>query len=312
MIKPSDASPALRTIATTILLIAIALTIYAPAFNAPFVFDDLPNITENVYIRLTDMTPEALARIFKSPSAYRPLANLSFALNYYVGGYDVRGYHTVNLIIHIITALLVWLVARRTLGLCRVQDAGLAPVLAATLWLVNPLHTQSVTYIVQRMNSLAALFYLLCLACYIQARMIDRADRRRRLKKMLYYGICLSAGICGLASKEITATLPIMLLVYEWFFFQNLDRTWLKRQAGWIAAVAGLILILALVYMKGDPLEKLTHQYTKHGFTVGQRLLTEAGVVIYYISLLAFAHPARLIKGQQGDIIDQPLPIRPG
>ena len=292
-----------RTTITVFLLVALAMLAYANTFQGPFVFDDQPNITRNPAIRMTRINREELARVLKI--SYRPLSNLSFALNYYVGGYDVRGYHLVNLIIHIITALLVWLVTRQTLRLFRAADDDFVPFLAAALWLVNPLHTQSVTYIVQRMNALATLFYLLCLAAYIQARMTEGPDRRHRLKKILYYGLCLSAGVCGLASKQIVATLPVMLLLYEWFFFQNLDRAWLKQRAGWITGAAGLILIIALVYMKGDPVEKLTTLSAKQDFTPGQRLLTEAGVVVYYISLLAFPHPARLI-------VDYDFPLSTG
>ena len=295
--------PWLRTTITVFLLVVLAMLAYANTFQGPFVFDDQPNITRNPAIRLTRISPEGLARVFNI--SYRPLANLSFALNYYVHGYDVRGYHIVNLAVHIMTALLVWLVARQILNLGRFKKDELMPALAAALWLVNPLHTQSVTYIVQRMNALAALFYLLCLAAYIQARTTDKAGRRHRLKKILHYGLCLSAGVFGLASKQIVATLPLMFLIYEWFFFQNLDRAWLKRRAGWIAAVAGLILVFALIYMKGNPVEKLISLYAKQDFTPGQRLLTEARVVIYYISLLLFPHPARLI-------VDYDFPLSTG
>ena len=104
--------------AAAILLTATALLIYANTFTAPFVFDDLPHITENPGIRMSEITPEALTRILKSRLITRPLANFSLAVNFFFDQYDVRGHHAVNLVIHIITALLVMLVARETLRLC--------------------------------------------------------------------------------------------------------------------------------------------------------------------------------------------------
>ena len=203
--------------AATILLILTTIAIYAPGFNAPFVFDDQQNILENPYIRMTEITPSALINILRSPSASRPLANLSFAINFFFHHYEVGGYHAVNLIIHIINALLIWLVFRHTLSLCEITDDRIA-FFAAALWTVSPLHAESVTYIVQRMNSLATLFYLTALLCYIQARLPFTG---RRLKARLFYGACLTAALLGLAAKEIVAILPITLFLYEWFFFKN-------------------------------------------------------------------------------------------
>ena len=282
----------------------LGVMIYANTMDAPFTFDDSINITENVPIRVTELTAESLTRLFtKSRAVYRPLANISFAANYYFHGYHVTGYHVVNLIIHILTALLVWRIARHTLRLCGMEDR-LLPFLAAALWLVNPVHTQSVTYIVQRMNSMASMFFLLALLCYIKAR-IDSGSGRRRLRQGLFYGLCVISAVLGLASKQTVATLPVIIFLYEWFFFQNLDRAWLKRQIPWIGLVALLIFILALVYLGGDPLEKIHRSYKNDGITVGQRLLTEAGVVIYYIGLLLFPHPARLT-------IDHDFPLAVG
>jgi len=279
-----------RALAATILLILTAIAIYAPGFKAPFVFDDLPNITENVYIRMTEITPPALITILKSPSASRPLANLSFAINFFFHHYEVGGYHAVNLIIHIINALLIWLVFRHTLSLCEITDDRIA-FFAAALWTVSPLHAESVTYIVQRMNSLATLFYLAALLCYIQAR---RPVAGGRVKPRLFYGACLTAALLGLAAKEIVAILPITLLVYEWCFFQRLNRSWLIRRLPWSGlAVLGIVL-LAFVYTGGTLPDKLRDMYAHQTFTPAQRLLTEPAVVVYYISLLLFPHPARL------------------
>ncbi|MEW6078976.1 MAG: tetratricopeptide repeat protein [Thermodesulfobacteriota bacterium] len=271
---------------------AAGWSLYAPALRAPFVFDDIDNIVNNPRIRLTAVTPDALAVVMENQFGNRPLAYASFALNYYIGRYDVAGYRLVNLAIHIFSALLVFLVARLTPGPDGKQGAGTA-FLAAALWLVNPVHTQSVTYIVQRMNALSAMFVLLAMVCYITARRLQRQGRTGYRPLILLAGTALS-GLCGLAAKETAAILPVLLLLYEWFFFQDLSRAWLKKQLAWIGPAALAAVVAALVLTAGHPFEKLAGMYAKLDFTPGQRLLTEPGVILYYLTLLLFPHPDRL------------------
>ncbi|MEW6078984.1 MAG: tetratricopeptide repeat protein [Thermodesulfobacteriota bacterium] len=279
----------LRLLPAVIILAALALVTYANTFTAPFVFDDLPHITENPCIRVSEITPGAMIRILDSRLITRPLANFSLAVNFFFHQYDVRGYHAVNLAIHIITALLVMLVARETLRLGG-YDTTWTPLLAAALWLVNPVHTQSVTYIVQRMNSMAALFYLLALYLYIRARMNAGSSQGRSI---LLYALCLTAAVLALASKENAATLIVVLPLYEWFFFY---RPGTARPKHWLFGTelaAAFLIALAILYLGLNP-DMLHGRFNRLGFTMGQRLLTEAGVVIYYVSLIFFPHPARL------------------
>ena len=101
----------------------LCIIIYSNTFNSPFVFDDFPNIKKNPYFRLIDPDFQRLYDAgFKSPNPTRPVANISFALNYYFGKYDVKGYHVVNITIHIINGILVYLLA-----LIIFQQASLIP-----------------------------------------------------------------------------------------------------------------------------------------------------------------------------------------
>lgn len=274
------------------LFVIIGWYLYAPALNAPFVFDDVDNIVNNPHIRLNSLSPEEIIKVLRSPCVRRPLANTIFAFNYYFGRYDVSGYHVVNLAIHIFTAFIIFLVAHQTFGVCGVKSDKI-PFLAGALWLVNPVHTQSVTYIVQRMNALSAMFVLLALCCYIQARKIQITGKNGSIPILLMTAAAFS-GLCGLASKETAAILPVVIFLYEWFFFQNLDRAWIKRKLPWIGVITIIMMIVALVYMDGNPVEKLSRMYEKRGFTLGQRLLTEPRVILYYLTLLFFPFPARL------------------
>ena len=138
-------------------LIFLVIIIYSPALNGPFVFDDIRNIKENVHSQVKNFSSAALKEAaFDSPLRSRPLANLTFALNYYFHGAQTFGFHLVNLFIHLAAGLFFFLFALDTLALPAV---GVEPgqrrwiaLLALFIWLVHPVQIQSVSYIVQRMN----------------------------------------------------------------------------------------------------------------------------------------------------------------
>jgi hypothetical protein len=97
-------------------LMLLVFSIYTNTLWAPYFFDDENNITRNPHIRLTQITPDGLMKAgFESPISNRPVANISFAFNYYFGGYHVFGYHLVNIVIHMVTGLLLYLLVKTTL-----------------------------------------------------------------------------------------------------------------------------------------------------------------------------------------------------
>ena len=277
-------------------LLALGLTcwlIYGNAINAPFSFDDLAQILKNPYIRITGFSTDIPAQLMKCRNPNRLLAYFSFALNYYFNRYDVAGYHVVNWLIHVINGLLVYLLARRTLRLMN-RDLPGGPFLAALLWLVNPVHTQSVTYIVQRMNSLAALLYLASLVFYIRARTIQPQEKSRTNTPGLYFCLSAVSGICALASKEIAVTLPLMIFLYEWFFIRHLEAGFIKKQAPWMLAMIGALALVTFFYLGTNPMERILSTYDKHPFDMKERLLTQPRVIAKYVSLLLLPLPERL------------------
>ncbi|HEY5654429.1 MAG TPA: hypothetical protein VIS04_01225, partial [Woeseiaceae bacterium] len=156
-------------------VVILTLWAYKPALDAPFVFDDIPNIVNSPAIRWTEYSWENV--VYLSDSSLlrtRPVANFSFALNHLHGGLEPRGYHLANVLIHLLTgAALLWLCVLYA------RNSGHVNMLAASNWqlvgpallpvglfLLHPLNTQAVTYVVQRMASLAALFTLLAFASY--------------------------------------------------------------------------------------------------------------------------------------------------
>src|SRR5260370_35611597 len=156
-----------------LLIFAATLLAYGNSFSGPFIFDDLTWIPENPHIRHLWPLWDALQAPQRIAGTDRPLVCLPLALNYALGGLEVWGYHAVNLTIHVFAAIVLFGIVRRTLEGPRLGErfgthaSGLAAAVALC-WTVHPLQTESVTYIIQRMESLMGLFFLLTLSCVIR------------------------------------------------------------------------------------------------------------------------------------------------
>lgn len=313
-------------------LMILTLLIYSNTFQSPFIFDDLRSIVNNHSIRITELAPGKIWKAAtKSPLGGRPVANVSFALNYLLHRYDVSGYHLVNLLIHLCTGLFLFFFIRATLLLSNCKTVNFTAFAATLIWLVHPIQTQSVTYIVQRMNSMAAMFYILSLLLYVKGRMaqqrtdaFDRAhdslkqkpafsesandnerpypvskqqapsDWQTRTAPYLLFSGSLLSGLFALGSKEIAATLPVFIFLYEWYFFQGLNRAWIKRRFFIIAGILLFLVMLGFFFLGESPFHRILAGYGSRQFTLLQRVLTELRVVIFYISLLLLPHPSRL------------------
>ncbi len=275
------------------LFVLVSLVIYANTFEAPFYLDDFRNITENISLRSEGLTLTDIAEaIRESPIKTRGISYLSFALNYHFHQYRVFGYHLVNTAIHAISAILLFYVLALTLRLPAAGKAYRYPrelaFIAALLWLTHPIQTQAVTYIVQRMTSMAAMFYLLAFLFFILGRLAAKG-----VKRTLLFLCCLAAWLLAMGSKEIAITLPFLLFLYEWYFFQDLDRAWLKRQMPVLLLPLLVLIALAFLYTDFNPLDTLLG-YGRRDFTLSERVLTECRVFFFYLSLLLLPYPGRL------------------
>jgi tetratricopeptide (TPR) repeat protein len=276
------------------LFIVVGAAIYANALDVPFYFDDTQNIRENPHIRVTGLGVDQIATAaIESHIPRRPVANLSFALNYYLHGYRVAGYHGVNIAVHVLAGVFLFLLLQFTLELpvlrSMFRHPGLTAFFSALLWFTHPIQTQSVTYIVQRMNSMAAMFYLLSLLSYAYGR---RAEKRS-VKWGCFLGSALS-GLLSLGSKEIAVTLPVVLFLYEWYFFQDLQPAWLKKHIPYVFGVLLFLGLSAYSYLGSNPMTAVRADYLHRDFSIIQRVFTQFPVVIYYVSLLVYPHPSRL------------------
>ncbi len=273
----------------------LVAVIYSNTLHSSWQLDDIPNIVQNKALHLHSLDFDSLRRaMFASPSGsqhmYRPVACLSLALNWYFGRDNVTGYHLVNIFIHICTAFILFLVILKLYDSPRLQGGKTTEnyytaLLAAVLWAANPVNVPAVTYIVQRMASLAALFYVWGILNYARARM-----EKQRLKQYIAFSLTLVCFVTAFLSKENAITFPAAILLVEFIFFQH--GTAGLRQAGKYLlplCLAGLLVFSSMHINIHSLLD-----YSGRSFTLQERLLTEPRIVIYYLSLLFYPVPARL------------------
>ena len=290
---PVNCSPKYETLLLSLLAVVVIL-IYADTLTTPFIFDDIVHIRDNPHIRVTSLSLKNLIRAaFQSPESSRPVANISFALNYYFNGFNLVGFHLVNIIIHLAGGFFLYLFSKATLktpGLrCRSGKYGWIPFFTAFIWMVHPLQTQSVAYLVQRMNSLAAMFYILSMLLYVTFRL----DTDTRGKWLPFAG-CVFAGILAVGTKQISATLPVLIILYEWYFFQELSLKWVRRHFLILSVILLFLIIISLIYLDFDPAVRILSAYKYRDFTLIQRVLTQFRVVILYLGLMLWPLPSRL------------------
>ena len=224
------------TPAAAAILALLAAAVYSNTFTSAFQFDD--------YLYVIDYCRTHGLASFWPPHGTRYLTYLTFALNYQAGGLEPAGYHAVNLLIHIINGVLVYLVAASIIRSPRLASTGLPAfhiaLLAALLFTAHPVQTEAVTYITQRFASLATLFYLLALAAYLKYR----ADGQSLGAKAAFYALALLSAYAAQVTKEISFTLPFVMLCVEFAFFKGPVWPRLLRLAPFLLAMAVIPWVL--------------------------------------------------------------------
>jgi tetratricopeptide (TPR) repeat protein len=240
----------LRGAPAALALLAFAVVAgYLHTLDVPFTLDDHSSIVEN---DLVHRWPGWGALWAYAP--LRVLGYASFALNHRLGAFAPAGYHLVNIVIHWLASVAVFALVRGMLrtprgaaGAAGPLAAGL-PLLVAALFALHPLQTQAVTYVVQRLASMAAASYLGSLACYLQARLATTGARRG-----LWGGAALLLATLALLTKENAATLPLAVALLELALFPHHRRSILRLAAGTLATLA-LVWLAAAAAFEGDPL----------------------------------------------------------
>jgi tetratricopeptide (TPR) repeat protein len=288
-------SPCRRVIFAVLALSIIICFVYSNSLLAGWQLDDVTNIVNNERLHLEAISGENLKRaLFSDPGRpgglYRPVACLTFAMNYYLGGLDVLGYHLTNMTIHIMASIFLYLFIYHTLRLPSFSEkyglhAYSIALLSTLLWAIHPIQVQSVTYIVQRMTSLAGMFYVMSMYFYVKYR-----TAQRDLRKALFMCLCSLAFLMSFGSKENALLLPLSVFLYEILLVQKSSVSFLRKNALRIVLV-GIAVILAgllfLYYGKGG-FFGLLRAYEARPFSLTERLLTEPRVILFYLSLLIY------------------------
>lgn len=301
------------------LLVAAACAAYANSFGVPFLFDDQPSVFDNLSIR-------SWRTAFFPPNGYgftvsgRPLLNFTLAVNYAWGQFDVASYHVVNLAIHAAAALVLFGLVRRTL-----RSPSLAPRFGANadgaafatalLWLLHPLQTEAVTYIIQRAESLMALMFLLTLYCFARATAVchllnDKQDFPSDGEKTVCHLIddkpsgretkwwsvaTVVSCLLGVACKEVIAVAPVLVLLYDRTFVAGGFRAAWRRRRGLYAALFAtwLPLLFLIASVGGD--RGGTFKFTAEA--IGRQWRGQCEAILVYVKLAGWPEPLAIDYG---------------
>jgi len=290
-----------KTLFAAVLILVSIVSVYSNTFNASWHFDDGPNILNNKALHLTDLNWQDIKGTFFASwtggrKLYRPVVCLSFALNYYFGGTNVTGYHVVNLTVHFIASLFLFLFIHNMLKLPSMRmkygnSAYPIALLATVLWAINPVQIEAVTYVVQRMTSMAGMFYIMALYFYLKGRTAEQES-----VKNASFVLCLFCGVLSIGSKENAVMLPISILILDLILVQGISKRSIKK-CFFHTLIALIAFLTVVLLIKGSYVlepNKILSGYNIRGFTLFERLMTEPRVVLFYMSLLLYPLPSRL------------------
>jgi len=293
----SDSTLPRRTLLLAGAIIAFSgIVAYINSLGAPFIFDDLDAIVANPSIHSLSASLTPLADTSVSG---RPVLNFSLALNYLLGHTNPSGYRALNIVIHIFAGLVLFGIMRRTLkrpvlrNLYGNDSAALALALAL-MWVIHPLQTESITYVIQRAESLMGLFYLLTLYCFIRG--IEHQELTQTKESTRWYILSIIACYLGMGTKEVMVTAPFIVLCYDRTFASgNFKDAFSKRLKWYLGLFLSWIILGLLIASTGG------NRGGSIGFGIGvswwQYALTQFKAITTYISLSLWPHPLVFARG---------------
>ena len=265
-------------------IIIAGIIAYSNSFDCSLHFDDAKFFEKIDKI----VSPDIADWFLLFPS--RPAGTLTFAVNYQLHGLDVWGYHLVNLIIHLINALLIWWLTRLTLSTPVMKDAEISrhkniiAFLTGLLFVTHPLATQSVTYIAQRFASLATLFYLLSLILFVQGKL----QETKNIRTLLFSGSLISA-VLGMLTKEIVFTLPFAILLYDYCFLRTTSLKPARKNSSLILSLIMLVIFILLFFLLSpstNPFNTVPPgQGYSYSISMKEYFLTQFRVILTYLRL---------------------------
>jgi len=283
-----------------VLIVATTLAAYANGFTGRFAgLDARESIRDNPHIQHLWPLSEAMSlQLLSSTKAAdegskggtvvrRPILSLSFALNYAATGLRPDGFHAVNVAIHLCAGLLLFGIVRPTLGRPPYAEhfghsADWVALATALLWTVHPLQTESVTYIVQRAESLMGLFFLVTV--YAAVRSFDSP------RPAPWHALAAVSSALGMATKEVAAVAPVIVLLYDTTFVSRSVRGALaSHRRLYVALFATWGVLVGLMLMTLDDVGS--------DFSEGRNLsyaLAQPTVILHYLRAALWPHPLHL------------------
>lgn len=293
-----------------ILLAFFLAVVYGPSLKSPFIFDDFPAVKDNKSIVALwppygYREPGVLNPPPELPVSGRPLVNLTFALNYLADGYDTVGYHLVNLVLHFCAAMILWAGTRRTLRLPYFAGrfdsvAEWLALAVAMLWGLHPLLTETVIYVTQRTELMMGLFYLATMYCSL--RYWDAAPARERshrdptaglttvgrAKRRNSLALAVVACLCGMASKEVMVSAPLIVFLFERTFIAGSARAALRSSWPLYVGLAATWIPLLLLNLNAPHRDAAGFSFEVSG---SDWWLTQSKIVFLYLKLCVWPAP---------------------
>ncbi len=279
-------------------LVILTSLAYLPGLSDFWLSDDIPNIVSNPALQVNTLDSNSLltaATANTSGPLGRPLASLSFGLNYYFSGkqLDASDFKTTNLGIHIFNGILVYLIVFyliKTLNrsLKKTLSETSFPLFVAAMWVLHPIQLTAVLYAVQRMASMSALFVFAGLLIFIIGR-IRLSEQKPYAVAQMYIGIGLGT-LLGALCKENALLLPYLALVIEITILSNLyseHKQQRKQIITFYTLTTALPAVLALIYL-GNHSDRILASYATRDFTLSERLMTESRVLLLYVTQLLY------------------------
>lgn len=280
------------------LVLLACLLAYGVALNGPLFFYDEPNLLANQQVQIDGTTFDdwrVAALSAESGLLYRPVAMLTFAINHaVVGAFTPFSLKATNLAIHLSVGVLLYFFALAVLQTPALHGHRLDPyqsrivaLLAASIWLLHPIHVSTVLYAVQRMAQLSTLFTLAGLLVFTRYR-LHWTERGATHGEVLAAALWIALlGLLAVLSKENGALLPWLIAVLEVTLFRGV---WRGQSRGRLVALGWLALFLPLLLLGAVFLvapELMVGRYGGREFTLEERLLTQARVLWQYLSWMA-------------------------
>jgi tetratricopeptide (TPR) repeat protein len=241
-------------------------------WRAGFIWDDDDHLTANPAMT----APHGLRMIWSSLaiSRYYPLTLTSFWVQRHVWGLDPMPYHLVNIAIHAVNALLVFLVLRRL----RVPGA----MLAALVWLLHPVNVESVAWVTELKNTQSGLFFLFAILFFLR---FDAQGRRR------WYALALLCGAAAMLSKPSTVILPLTLLLCVWW-----ERgRWRWMDVARIGPFFGMALSMSVVTVLEQRGHVLRTGTTEWKLGIAKRLIIAGKAIWFYAAKLLWPFPLTFV-----------------